>query len=52
MLAEKAKKLTDSKNICVAGGSFLNCNSNEKILNSGLFEIVFSFLHLMIVESH
>jgi len=38
MLAEKAKRLTDSKNICVAGGSFLNCNSNEKILNSGLFE--------------
>ena len=38
MLAEKAKKLTDSKNVCVAGGSFLNCNSNEKILNSGLFE--------------
>lgn len=38
MLAKKGKKLTDSKNICVAGGSFLNCNSNEKILNSKLFE--------------
>jgi carbamoyltransferase len=38
ILANMAKKLTDSKNICVAGGSFLNCNSNEKILNSGLFE--------------
>jgi len=38
MLANKAKELTDSNNICVAGGSFLNCNSNEKILNSGLFE--------------
>jgi carbamoyltransferase len=38
MLAKIAKKLTESKNICVAGGSFLNCNSNEKILNSGLFE--------------
>ena len=38
MLADKAKELTGSKNICVAGGSFLNCNSNEKILNSGLFE--------------
>jgi len=38
MLAEKAKKLTNSKNICVAGGSFLNCSSNEKILNSGLYE--------------
>lgn len=38
MMAEKAKKLTESKNICVAGGSFLNCNSNEQILNSGLYE--------------
>lgn len=37
MLARKAKELTNSENICVAGGSFLNCNSNEKILNSGLF---------------
>jgi carbamoyltransferase len=38
MLAKKAKELTGSNNVCVAGGSFLNCNSNEKILNSGLFE--------------
>lgn len=38
MLAKIGKKLTESKNVCVAGGSFLNCNSNEKILNSGLFE--------------
>jgi len=38
MLAEKGKEKSDSKNICVAGGSFLNCNSNEKILNSGLYE--------------
>jgi carbamoyltransferase len=38
ILAKMAKKLTDSKNICVAGGSFLNCNSNELILNSGLYE--------------
>jgi carbamoyltransferase len=38
ILANIAKNLTNSKNICVAGGSFLNCNSNEKILNSGLFE--------------
>ena len=37
MLAQKAKELTGSNNICVAGGSFLNCNSNEKILNSRLF---------------
>jgi carbamoyltransferase len=38
MLANKAKELTGSSNVCVAGGSFLNCNSNEKILNSGIFE--------------
>lgn len=38
ILAKMAKELTNSENVCVAGGSFLNCNSNEKILNSGLFE--------------
>lgn len=41
ILAKIAKNLTDSKNVCTAGGSFLNCNSNEKILNSGLFEKCF-----------
>ena len=38
ILANLAKKLTNSDNVCVAGGSFLNCNSNEKILNSGLYK--------------
>jgi carbamoyltransferase len=38
ILAKIAKNLTKSKNVCVAGGSFLNCNSNEIILNSGLFD--------------
>lgn len=38
ILAEIGRNLSDSKNVCVAGGSFLNCNSNEKILNSGLYE--------------
>ena len=41
ILANMAKNLTGSKNVCTAGGSFLNCNSNEKILNSGLFEKCF-----------
>lgn len=41
ILANIAKNLTDSKNVCTAGGSFLNCGSNEKILNSGLFEKCF-----------
>lgn len=38
ILAKMAQKLTDSENVCVAGGSFLNCNSNELILNSGLYK--------------
>lgn len=38
ILSKIAKNLTSSKNICVAGGSFLNCNSNRLILDSGLFE--------------
>ena len=37
-LVEMAKELTNSNNICVAGGSFLNCNTNEMIIRSGLFE--------------
>lgn len=37
ILAKLAKKLTNSSNVCVAGGSFLNCNSNEMIIKSGLF---------------
>lgn len=37
ILARMAKKLHNSENICVAGGSFLNCNSNEIILKSKLF---------------
>lgn len=38
ILAKMAQKFTDSENVCVAGGSFLNCNSNELILNSGLYK--------------
>lgn len=38
ILSKMAKKLTNSNNVCVAGGSFLNCNSNQLIQNSGLFE--------------
>jgi carbamoyltransferase len=38
ILSRIAKNLTSSENICVAGGSFLNCNSNRLILDSGLFE--------------
>ncbi len=41
MLAEMASKFTESKSVCTAGGSFLNCNSNEVIIKSGLFENCF-----------
>jgi carbamoyltransferase len=41
MLAKIAKNLTNSNNVCTSGGSFLNCNSNEKILHSGLFDKAF-----------
>jgi carbamoyltransferase len=41
MLADLAKNLTSSEKICVAGGSFLNCNSNELILKSGLYKECF-----------
>ena len=36
-LARMGKELTNQENICVAGGSFLNCNTNEKIIKSELF---------------
>jgi carbamoyltransferase len=41
ILAKMAKKMTDSSNVCASGGSFLNCNSNEKIIKSELFENCF-----------
>lgn len=41
LLATLVKKLTKSNNVCTAGGSFLNCNSNKQIIESGLFENCF-----------
>lgn len=41
ILAKMAKNMTDSSNVCASGGSFLNCNSNEKIIKSNLFENCF-----------
>lgn len=37
-MARIAKKLSNSNNICVAGGSFLNCNTNELIIKSRMYE--------------
>lgn len=41
MLAQMAKKFTNSENVCTAGGSFLNCSSNEIIIKSELFDGTF-----------
>lgn len=37
-MAKEAKRLTGSRNLCLAGGVALNCVSNGKILLSGLFD--------------
>jgi carbamoyltransferase len=39
-MAKEAKRLTGSKNLCMAGGVALNCVSNGKILRSGIFDTV------------
>ena len=38
LLAKRAKELTNSKNLCLAGGVALNCVGNGKILQSNLFQ--------------
>jgi carbamoyltransferase len=40
-MAVEAKKLTKSDNLCLAGGVALNCVSNGKLINSGVFENVY-----------
>lgn len=40
-IANEAYRLTKSKNICLAGGVFLNCVANTKILNETKFENIF-----------
>jgi carbamoyltransferase len=37
-LARTAQKITNSKNLVLAGGVALNCVANSKILNNGIFE--------------
>ena len=37
-LCEIARDLSNINNICVAGGSFLNCNTNEMIIKSNMFD--------------
>ena len=40
-MANEAKRLTGSANLCMAGGVALNCVSNGKLLRSKLFENLF-----------
>jgi carbamoyltransferase len=40
-LAMEAKRLTGSKNLCMAGGVALNCVANGKILKANIFENIF-----------
>ncbi len=37
-MAETAKKITGSKNLCMAGGVALNCVANGRLLKSDMFE--------------
>ena len=40
-MARKAQELTNSKNLCLAGGVALNCVANGKLLEENLFEDIF-----------
>lgn len=37
-MAREAKRLTGSRNLCLAGGVALNCVANGKLLKSGMFD--------------
>ena len=40
-MASEAKRLTGSKNLCLAGGVALNCVANGKLINENIFENIF-----------
>lgn len=40
-MALEAKKLTNAKNLCLAGGVALNCVSNGKLISSGIFDNIY-----------
>lgn len=40
-MAEEAKRITGSKNLCMAGGVALNCVANGKLLKAGIFDSIF-----------
>lgn len=41
LMAKELKKLTGSKNLCLAGGTALNCVSNGKLQKAGVFENIY-----------
>ena len=41
LMAKEAKKLTGAEYLCMAGGVALNCVSNGKLLNAGIFKDIF-----------
>jgi len=41
LMAEEAKRLTGSKNLCMAGGVALNCVANGKLVKAGVFDNIF-----------
>ena len=40
-MAREAKRLTGSKNLCIAGGVALNCVANGKLLKENIFEQIY-----------
>jgi carbamoyltransferase len=40
-IAQEAKRITGSKNLCMAGGVALNCVANGKLLRAGIFDQIF-----------
>lgn len=40
-MAKEAKRLVNTKNLCLAGGVALNCVANGKLLRLGIFENIF-----------
>ena len=40
-MAKEAKRITNSKNICLAGGVALNCVANGKLIKENIFENVY-----------
>mgnify|MGYP000451119736 CR=1 FL=1 len=40
-MAKEAKRLTNSDNLCMAGGVALNCVSNGKLLKEGIFKNIY-----------